>query len=48
MDYLVVASNNNSTMISETPDLDSSVATTNDEIIYTNSHFKFEVLETTV
>lgn len=48
MDYLVVGSNNNSTILSETPDLDSSVATTNDEIIYTNSHFKFEVLETTV
>lgn len=51
MDYLVVASNNNS--ISE--DMNSSVVSTdgsrpasNSEHIYSNSHFKFEVLETTV
>lgn len=50
MDYLVVASNNNS--MSE--DMNTSVASNEgnrssaNEHIYSNSHFKFEVLETTV
>lgn len=55
MDYLVVTSNNNSLSLSEiAADLNSSTATTealeanNAEHIYSNSHFKFEVLETTV
>lgn len=55
MDYLVVASNNNS-MNESSADLNSSVASTDGRIlssstsehIYSNSHFKFEVLETTV
>jgi hypothetical protein len=56
MDYLVVASNNNSMNMSA-DDLDTSVASTDSnriattgasEHIYSNSHFKFEVLETTV
>jgi hypothetical protein len=53
MDYLVVTSNN-ATMSETATDLDTS--TTNPEghdpnsaeHIYSNSHFKFEVLETTV
>jgi len=58
MEYVVLASNNNnnSTMLSEqlANDLDISTGTTNvsvasvGEHIYSNSHFKFEVLETTV
>lgn len=55
MDYLVVASNNNSLSLSEIgADLNSSTTTTEAleantaEHIYSNSHFKFEVLETTV
>lgn len=54
MDYLVVASNNNS--MSEHDDMNNSVASNEangdrasaSEHIYSNSHFKFEVLETTV
>lgn len=51
MDYLVV---NNLSMSDVAADLDNSTATAEDqdanaaEHIYTNSHFKFEVLETTV
>lgn len=52
MDYLLVASNNNSLSMSEiATDLNSSTATAEPnaaEHIYSNSHFKFEVLETTV
>lgn len=55
MDFLVVASNNNSLSMSEnTSDLDSSIAPPAEthesagEHIYSNSLFKFEVLETTV
>ncbi|CAH1729157.1 unnamed protein product [Chironomus riparius] len=56
MEYMVLASNNNSINESNA-DLDGSVTATNDnhsrlssntEHIYSNSHFKFEVLETTV
>ena len=52
MEYMVLASNNNS-MNESNADLDGSVTATNDnhsraEHIYSNSHFKFEVLETTV
>lgn len=45
MDYLVLASNNSS--LSENVNPPSSNATSSDHI-YSNSHFKFEVLETTV
>lgn len=55
MDYLVVTSNNTSLSLSEIgSDLTSSVtaeaheAPNAPEHIYSNSHFKFEVLETTV
>lgn len=55
MDFLVVASNNNSLSMSGiAADLDNSATTpevhdTNaNEHIYSNQHFKFEVLETTV
>ena len=55
MDFLVVASNNNSLSISaNASDLDTSIPTPEPheanagEHIYSNSHFKFEVLETTV
>lgn len=53
MDYLVVGSNNTSAMMSDIGDLDSSTTAVDEtspptEHIYTNSHFKFEVLETTV
>lgn len=55
MDYIVVASNNNSLSLGEIgTDLDKSPAPIESheanaaEHIYSNSHFKFEVLETTV
>lgn len=55
IDYLVVTSNNNSLTMSEiAADLDNSTTTpeiqdvNSAEHIYSNSHFKFEVLETTV
>lgn len=55
MDFLVVSSNNNSLLMSGTAaDLDNSATTTEvhdtnaNEHIYSNQHFKFEVLETTV
>lgn len=55
MDYLVVSSNNNSLNVSDiATDLDNSTATpeilepNSSDHIYSNSHFKFEVLETTV
>jgi len=57
MEYMVLATNNNS-MNETNADLDGNVTATNDnhsrlasstaEHIYSNSHFKFEVLETTV
>lgn len=54
MDFLVLASKNNSMISGNASDLDNSVTATDvldtnaGEHIYSNSHFKFEVLETTV
>lgn len=56
MDFLVVSSNNNNSLLMSgtAADLDNSATTTEvhdtnaNEHIYSNQHFKFEVLETTV